>query len=204
MNPAPSLPFVVLALLGVAGLVALGLPVFLRRRRSLRERRLASLAELPDRAHLVVLGCHVKSSTGAPNRLFTARVAAGAAAYHALAARGDDASATVLASGFGRLGETEALRAQLIAAGVPDEGIALDPDGERTIRTMEFLAREGSGDRPIVLVSQAFHLPRSLWLAERLGVEAVGLPAAGGIGGLRARTREHVAWLRAVFDVLLA
>ncbi len=181
-------------------LVALGLPALLRRHPSLSARRLRSLADVPDRARIVVLGCHVTNAAGRPNRLFTARVAAGAAAYHALAARGDAARATVLASGFGRLGETEALRAQLIAAGVPDEAIELDPDGERTIRTMEYLARERAPDRPIVLVTQAFHLPRALWLAEQLGVEALGLPAAGGIGGLGGHVREHLAWLRAVVD----
>ena len=109
------------------------------------------MSALPDRARLVVLGCHVADAAGRPNRLFTARVAAGAAAYHALAARGDD-------------------------------------------------ARDGAEDRPIVLVTQAFHLARSLWLAERLGVDARGLAAAGGIGGPRARAREHLAWLRAAVD----
>lgn len=187
-------------LLCFAVFAALWLPAVLRRRPSLDSRRISSLSALPDRARLVVLGCHVADAAGRPNRLFTARVAAGAAAYHALVARGDDARATVLASGFGRLGETEALRTQLIAAGVPAEAIELDPNGERTIRTIEFLARDDAKDRPIVLVSQAFHLARSLWLAERLGVDARGLAAAGGIGGPRARVREHLAWLRAVVD----
>ena len=168
-------------LLCFAVFAALWLPAVLRRRPSLDSRRISSLSALPDRARLVVLGCHVADAAGRPNRLFTARVAAGAAAYHALVARGDDARATVLASGFGRLGETEALRTQLIAAGVPAEAIELDPNGERTIRTIEFLARDDAKDRPIVLVSQAFHLARSLWLAERLGVDARGLAAAGGI-----------------------
>lgn len=181
--------------------LALGLPGALRSRPALRSRVVVSLEELPDRARIVVLGCQVTNREGRPNRLFTARVAAGAAAYHALAARGDAARASVLASGFGRLGETDALREQLRAAGVPDEAIDLDPEGERTIRTMAFLARE-AGDRPIVLVSQAFHLPRSLWLAERHAIEALGLTAAGGIGGLRGRAREHVAWLRALLDAL--
>ena len=153
-------------LLCFAVFAALWLPTVLRRRPSLDSRRISSLSALPDRARLVVLGCHVADAAGRPNRLFTARVAAGAAAYHALVARGDDARATVLASGFGRLGETEALRTQLIAAGVPAEAIELDPNGERTIRTIEFLARDDAKDRPIVLVSQAFHLARSLWLAD--------------------------------------
>lgn len=187
-------------LLCFAVFAALCLPAVLRRRPSLDSRRISSLSALPDRARLVVLGCHVADAAGRPNRLFTARVAAGAAAYHALVARGDDARATVLASGFGRLGETEALRTQLIAAGVPAEAIELDPNGERTIRTIEFLARDDAKDRPIVLVTQAFHLARSLWLAERLGVDARGLAAAGGIGGPRSRAREHLAWLRAVVD----
>jgi len=200
----PVLPVLIFLLIVVVGLVGLGLPFALRRHPSLTSRRLRSLADLPDRARIVVLGCHVANAEGRPNRLFTARVAAGAAAYHALAARGDAARAVVLASGFGGLGETAALREQLIAAGVPDDAIELDPDGERTIRTMEFLARQDAGDRPIVLVTQGFHLSRSLWLAEQLGLEAAGLAAEGGIGGLRARAREHVAWLRAAVDVTRA
>ncbi|MEM9176509.1 MAG: ElyC/SanA/YdcF family protein [Myxococcota bacterium] len=181
-------------------LLPLALPLALRRRHTLTARVIRSLDALPDRARIVVLGCHVRNRAGRPNRLFTARVAAGAAAYHVLAARGEGRRARILASGHGRLGETDALREQLIAANVPADAIDLDPDGERTIRTLAFLARSPE-DRPIVLVSQAFHLPRSLWLAERHGLDALGLPAAGGIGGLRARLREHLAWLRALLDV---
>ncbi|GEM_PF-2802370 len=190
------------ALVLAAGFV-FALPAALSRSRRIESRILSSLDDLPDGARLVVLGCHVET-LGRPNKLFIARVAAGAAAWHVLAARADSPDApppSVLASGHGPLGETEALRDGLVAAGVAVEALAVDASGERTIHSIEYVAREARPDTPpIVFVTQRFHLPRTLWLAQRLGVDAVGLPAEGDVGPPRARVREHVAWLRAFVD----
>ena len=187
------------ALVFAAGFVFV-LPVALSRSHRIGSRILSSLDDLPDGARLVVLGCHVETS-GRPNRLFIARVAAGAGAWHVLATRTDAPPPSILASGHGPLGETDALRDGLVAAGVPEDALRLDSSGERTIHSIECVAGEARPDAPpIVFVTQRFHLPRTLWLADRLGIDAVGLPAEGDIGPPRARLREHIAWLRAFVD----
>lgn len=197
--PSPLL----LALFSLALVVGVAVPFALRRQAAAGARIVESLDALPADARVVVLGCHVETADGRPNRLFLERVAAGAAAYHSLATRGEGATPRVLASGHGRLGETDALRAALLEAGVPADAIELDPAGERTIRTIEHLADTAhAAAGPQVLVTQRFHLPRALWLAARLGVDARGLPAAGTLGRPRGRLREHLAWLRAILDVV--
>ena len=129
-------------------------------------------------------------------------IATGAAAWHSLSARTNAPPSSLLASGHGPLGETDALRDGLIAAGVPASAIELDPAGLRTIHSIERIAQARRvDDRPLVIVTQAFHLPRALWLAQRLSVEAHGLPAAGRLSSPRARLRERAAWIRAFVDV---
>ena len=188
--------------------------------RASRGTLVASLDALPGGARIVVLGCRTHTSEGRPNRLLEARIAAGAAAYHALCRRDPAETPRVLATGYEALGEIGAMRAGLLAAGVPEEALDLDPDAMRTIDSIVFLAaepargaaRSGGATRspaggarddapPLVLVSQRFHLPRALWLARAHGLEAWGLPARGRPPGRRGLAREALAWLRAFVDV---
>jgi SanA protein len=72
--------------------------------------------------------------------------------------------------------EPAAMRAYAISLGVPDEAIVLDYAGQRTYDTC-YRAKAIFGVESAVLVTQAFHLPRALYLCNALGVDAVGVEA---------------------------
>jgi SanA protein len=84
--------------------------------------------------------------------------------------------------------------------GVPTEAIVLDFAGRRTYDTC-YRANAIFGVTEAILVTQKFHLPRALFLCDRLGVEAVGVPA-----DLRDyRTASRVIWnLREMFATTAA
>jgi SanA protein len=57
--------------------------------------------------------------------------------------------------------------------------------------------------REAIVCTQAFHLPRATFLAQRAGMDAVGLEVGAGILGTRWRDlmRESLATVRALVDV---
>lgn len=72
--------------------------------------------------------------------------------------------------------EPAAMRRAAIELGVPAEAISLDYAGQRTYDTC-YRAKAIFGVTEAVLVTQAFHLPRALFLCEALGVRATGVSA---------------------------
>jgi SanA protein len=63
-----------------------------------------------------------------------------------------------------------------LSLGLPEEAIALDFAGRRTYDTC-YRARDVFGLRQVVLVTQRYHLPRALYICQRLGLDAVGYAA---------------------------
>jgi SanA protein len=72
--------------------------------------------------------------------------------------------------------EPNAMRAYLETRGVPREIIFMDHAGFDTYRSM-WRAKNVFGATRIVVVTQRFHLPRALWVARSLGMEAEGRAA---------------------------
>ena len=183
---------------GIVAILVLATAAFSRwLDRSADARILRSLREAPERARIVVLGCTPELRSGAANRYFVARAASAAAAYH------HETGRRILCSGrVGRDGQDEAsaLASILESAGVPRSAIDLDCHAERTIDSIDFLARRHA-EEPILLVTQAFHMPRALFLARRRGLEAWGLLAKGPAPSLRGRLRERLARTRALVEV---
>jgi SanA protein len=68
------------------------------------------------------------------------------------------------------------MRAYALQLGVPDEDIVLDYAGRRTYDSC-YRARHIFGVDAAILVTQAYHLDRALYTANRLGIDAVGVPA---------------------------
>ena len=66
------------------------------------------------------------------------------------------------------------MAAWLEARGVTRADVA-GPGGHRTAATMADAAAVGA--RSALVVTQGYHLPRSLYLARRAGIDAVGVPA---------------------------
>jgi SanA protein len=98
--------------------------------------------------------------------------------------------------------EPEQMKADLVALGVPAEHITADYAGFRTLDSI-YRAGDVFGLRSYIVVTQAFHLPRALYLADQKGHDAVGYVAygPGGYWGQRVRAREILARAQAVLDV---
>jgi len=173
-QPAPVRRIVlVLLALVVAGLAAL-LGATAVMRAAARGRLYADPRLVPHRPVGLLLGCAPRLADGARNPFFENRVAAAVALYRA--GRVD----RVLASGEcgpGGYDESAALRAELLAAGVPPAAILVDPAGDRTLASIE-CARTVFGQREITVISQAFHNRRAIFLAAHRGVDAIGFDAA--------------------------
>jgi vancomycin permeability regulator SanA len=76
---------------------------------------------------------------------------------------------------------------------------------DQATRTLENLrnARDKFGVTRALVVTQEFHLPRALYLARALGIDATGVIATGAPRSLAGRLRERVATARARIDVAL-
>ena len=72
--------------------------------------------------------------------------------------------------------EPEAMRKLAAQLGVPDEDIVLDYAGRRTYDSC-YRAKEIFEVKQVVIVTQRFHLDRSLFLCDALGVPSIGVVA---------------------------
>lgn len=94
--------------------------------------------------------------------------------------------------------EVNAMRRYLEAKGVPTEDIFMDHAGFDTYDSM-YRARDVFQVDSAIVVTQAFHLPRAVWLARRLGLEAEGVVADRWeyAGAKYYATREVLARVKA-------
>jgi SanA protein len=100
--------------------------------------------------------------------------------------------------------EPEAMRQLALSLGVPSEAIVRDYAGRRTYDTC-YRAKAIFGVEDAILVTQAFHMPRALYLCNQLGVDSVGvtsdLRTYRKSAVLYWNIRELVATTAALWDV---
>lgn len=72
--------------------------------------------------------------------------------------------------------EVNPVRNYLVAEGIPAEDIFLDHAGFDTYSSM-YRAKAIFGVTSVLIVSQAFHLPRAVFIARGLGIDAYGVDA---------------------------
>ena len=75
--------------------------------------------------------------------------------------------------------EIRSTRRYLTKGGVPERAISVDLEGLSTFDSC-WRARGVFGVQRAILVTQAFHLPRAVFLARAAGIDAVGVRAGGG------------------------
>ena len=159
-------------------------------------------AEAPVRRAAVVMGCAPKLRGGRDNAYFTARIAAAAELW-----RAGKVEALVV-SGDNHVewyDEPSEMKAALVAAGVPEDRIACDYAGFRTLDSV-VRAKTIFGLDSFLVVSQDFHVRRAIFLGRCKGLDVRGCAARGvPFGRLSSRTivREPLARVAAVLDVLL-
>jgi SanA protein len=100
--------------------------------------------------------------------------------------------------------EPTTMRRALMAEGVPGKVIYTDHAGFNTHATME-RAKQIFGVTSATIVTQGFHMKRSLYLAQAAGIDANGLTSdLHGYGGqgIKSDVREVASRAKAFFDVL--
>jgi SanA protein len=114
----------------------------------------------------------------------------------------------ILVSGDNRrpeYNEPKAMADYLTSHAVAPQDVVIDYAGRSTYETCQ-RAREIFGLRRALLVTQKFHLPRALYLAHSLGLDAVGVVADRqdyGFGNSYQQTRELLAEVKAFLNVHL-
>jgi SanA protein len=101
--------------------------------------------------------------------------------------------------------EPDTMRKALVSEGVPPRVIFEDHAGFDTWATM-VRARGIFGVRDAVVVTQGFHMPRALYLADAAGIKATGLTAdlhQWGTQGEKSEVREVLARVKAIADTTL-
>lgn len=148
----------------------------------------------------LVLGCSTRVA-GRPNLFYTHRIAAAVALHQAgkvkaFIVSGDNSTH--------QYDEPTAMKADLVALGVPAEIIYCDYAG---FRTLDSVVRAHSifGQKRFLIVSQHFHNERAIFLARQHGLEAEGFDAQDVSRRFAFTTycREFLARVQAVLDVTL-
>ena len=112
----------------------------------------------------------------------------------------------LLSGDHGRKGydEVNAMRNYLLKKGVPAQDIFLDHAGFNTYNSM-YRARDVFQVQDVIVVTQQFHVPRSVYIARAIGLDAVGITADRRTymrsSQLKSDTREILARVKAVLDV---
>jgi len=153
----------------------------------------ADVEAVPAREVALVPGCRVLPD-GTPSAALADRLATARELYLAGKVK------RILVSGDHQApeyDETNAMWRWLTDRGVPSADVFLDHAGVRTLDTMQRAARVFGVEEAIVC-TQRFHLPRSVFLARRSGIDAVGVVADRRIYQKRNRDRLREIFAKSV------
>ena len=186
------------------GLLALGVLIFLAIQLRVwlvsRPYRLESAEQAPQAQAIVILGAKVEKS-GAVSPALRDRLALGLALYQ------QGKAPKILITGDGQnqsRNETEAMERWLLERDAAPQDIIKDPRGLNTYASL-YRAKEKYGFASVLLVTQNYHLGRSLYLGRRLGLDCYGLGAPDSvfqpINLPYNYAREALARVKAFFNV---
>lgn len=161
-----------------------------------------SVDTIPANEVGLVLGTSKLTKSGKPNLHFNQRIEAAAALYHAGKVR------CLLVSGDNHIvsyNEPSDMRDALMAAGVQASAITCDYAGFRTLDSV-IRAKEIFGLSHCTIISEEFHCPRAVWIAQQHGLDAIAF-AAPDVGlkswSLRVNAREQLARSWCAVDLYL-
>jgi SanA protein len=111
---------------------------------------------------------------------------------------------TILVSGNPKNKETnepQCLSSRLRNLGVSNEQILIDETGVRTLSSLQEAQRRFPGET-ILIITDDYHVPRALWLADRIGLDAWGFPsdAGGGLEVFSRKAKESLARVKGFFE----
>jgi SanA protein len=157
-----------------------------------------SPTDMPTAEAAMILGASV--AHGVPSPVLADRTDVAVSLYksgkvHAILVTGDN--------GEDWHDEVTPVRKYLIAAGIPAHAIFLDHAGFDTYSSM-YRARDVFAAHTLIIVTQDFHLPRALFIARSLGLNAYGIAADQKSVQFYNYMREVPASIKAVWDVCTA
>lgn len=153
----------------------------------------ASDATLPHTEVAIVLGASVEGNE--PSPILAERANAAIQLYE------DGKVSKILVTGDNattNYDEVNPVQHYLLAAGIPPQDIFLDHAGFDTYSSV-YRAKAVFGAQSAVVVTQDFHLPRALFTARALGLDAYGYNA--GAASIWDYLREIPASAKALFDL---
>ena len=132
----------------------------------------SELKDLEDIDCILVLGCGVWDD-GTPTDMLADRIKVGIRAYES------GVSDRLLMSGDHSrkdYDEVNTMKAIAVESGIPADNVFCDHAGFSTYESM-YRASDIFGADKIVIVTQSYHLPRAIYDAQKLGIEAYGISA---------------------------
>lgn len=168
---------------------------------SAKSRLYFDIEDVPHKKAAVVLGT-IKYIQGRENLYYNFRIDAAEQLWKA-----GKIDAIVVSGDNSRKGYDEPtdMKNDLVSRGVPDEHIAIDYAGFRTLDSV-VRAKEVFGLDDYIVVSQKFHCQRAIFLASAKSQNVIGFGAAGVSGrpAQKMMIREALARVKAVLDVIIA
>ncbi|MBQ2825326.1 MAG: YdcF family protein [Clostridia bacterium] len=126
--------------------------------------------KLEDIDCIIVLGCFVKED-GTPGNILADRLKTGVELYK------NGVAPKIIMSGdhsSDEYNEVASMKNFAVNAGVPSKDVFMDHAGFSIYETM-YRAKEVFGAKKVVIVTQEYHLYRSVYIAKKLGMEAYGV-----------------------------
>ena len=157
---------------------------------------------VPHKRVAVMLGTNPKTKTGKMNYFYKHRIDAAVKLYQngkidRILISGDNSRKTY--------SEPDAMKADLMAAGIPDSAIYLDFAGFSTYDSM-VRAKKVFGLSEFVVISQDFHNRRAVYIARQNGIDAIGFNVRNTIfrkWRIKMELREIMARVKAVGEVVM-
>lgn len=156
-------------------------------------------SDIADIDCIMVLGCGVYQNN--PTPLLEDRLKRGVAVFQT------GVSPKILMSGdHGQenYDEVNVMKQYALDQGIPEKDIFMDHAGFSTYESM-YRAREIFGIDKMIIVTQKYHLPRAVYLARKLGIEAYGIASDyRNFGGQFYRDcREVLARVKDLFVAII-
>lgn len=159
----------------------------------------SDLKEIPHRKVALLLGTTPKAKSGRPNSFYAGRIQAAVDLYNA-----GKFDKLILSGAGNKEGYNEPLsmRSDLIEQGIPDSILILDEKGDRTVLSIEHVKKTFGVDS-CTIISQLFHNNRAIYMAEHVGLNAIGYNAPDSpflYWRVKNHLREYLARVKAVID----
>jgi len=160
------------------------------------------IANLPQREFGLVMGTDMLRFNGSTNLHFLNRTEGAAKIF--LSGK----VSRLLISGNrnnGGFNEVSGIENEISAKGVPQNAMILDFGGNSTWESVRH-AKETYYLHKVIIVTDAFHAPRSIFLCRHFGIDAVAFcygEESFGFWSLRYHSREWFARVKAAFQVMI-